>query len=226
VTRLPRGLYAITPDTDDTRWLLEAVEAAITGGACALQYRNKLARRELQYEQARALKDVCRARGVPLIVNDHLDLMLGVDADGLHLGSSDGSIRHARDRLGSGKLLGASCYNRLDAALEAVRMGADHVAFGSFFPSGSKPTAVQAPASLLREARLRLEVPLVAIGGITTENAPELIAAGADALAIIGALFGAPDPGEAARQFAALFSARNRDPAVHETGRLGAPRLV
>ena len=202
------GLYAVTPDTDDTRRLLEKVEAVLDGGARLVQYRSKIAGPELRYVQARAVLALCRARRVPLIINDHLDLALDADADGLHVGKDDGSVREARKKLGPGKLLGASCYNRIDAALEAAEAGADHVAFGSFFPSGSKPDAVRAPLELLREARRRLRVPVVAIGGITPDNAGELIAAGADAVAVIAAIFEAPDTGAAARRFHALFRQR------------------
>jgi len=200
------GLYAVTPDLDDTALLLERVEAALSGGARVLQYRNKSAGAALRQAQAQALFDVCRRYRVPLIINDHLELALALDADGLHLGDGDGSVRRARERLGPGKLLGASCYNRLDAALDAERAGADHVAFGSFFASDSKPGAVRAPLALLREAKQRLRLPVVAIGGVTLDNASQVISAGADSVAVIAALFGAPDVVFAARRFQSLFS--------------------
>ena len=206
MTRPLRGLYAVTPDTENTSGLLKAVEAVVSVGACALQYRNKRASPELRQAQARALSAICRAHGVPLIINDHLDLALQIDADGLHLGDADGSVSQARSRLGPGKLLGVSCYNRLELAIDAARLGADYVAFGSFFASGSKPAAVRAPITLLREARQRLGLPLIAIGGITVENASRLFAEGADAVAVIGALFDSPDPGAAATRFAAIVS--------------------
>jgi thiamine-phosphate pyrophosphorylase len=199
------GLYAVTPDLADTAELLAKVEAALAGGARVLQYRNKSASAALRLEQARTLLARCRERRVPLIINDDLDLATALDADGLHLGSEDGALAAARLRLGPGKLLGASCYNRLDHALAAARDGADYVAFGSFFPSSVKPGAVHAPLALLREAKQRLALPVVAIGGITLDHARQLIAAGADGVAVISALFGAPDIRAAARQFDALF---------------------
>ena len=202
------GLYAVTPDGDDTPALIAAVEAALAGGARLLQYRNKPAPAALRLSQASALLVLCRKHRVPLVINDHLDLALAVSADGLHLGAEDGSLAAARARLGPERILGASCYDRLDAALEAERLGADYVAFGSFFTSSVKPGAVHAPLALLREAKRRLSVPVVAIGGITLENAPRLIAAGADGVAVISALFGADDVGLAARRFSALFAAR------------------
>lgn len=206
-----RGLYAVTPDIADTAELLVKVEAALAGGAGLLQYRNKTASAALRLEQARALRAPCRKRGVPLIINDHLELATAVDADGLHLGSEDGRLAEARARLGPDKLLGASCHDRLENALDAVRAGASYVAFGSFFASSLKPDAVRAPIALLREAKRRLPVPVVAIGGITLDNAPQLIAAGADALAVISALFSAPDIRTAAQRFSALFPGREQE---------------
>jgi thiamine-phosphate pyrophosphorylase len=214
VKRAISGLYAVTPDLADTPALIAAAEAALAGGARLLQYRNKPASAALRLTQARALLALCRKYRVPLIINDRLDLALEVPADGVHLGAEDGPLATARARLGPARILGASCYDRLEAALEAERLGADYVAFGSFFPSGVKPDAVRAPLALLREARRRLSVPVVAIGGITLENAPQLVAAGADSLAVISALFDAHDVALAARRFSALFAAR--EPATRD----------
>jgi len=206
VTRGISGLYAVTPDVADTPRLIASAQAALAGGARLLQYRNKSAAPALRLTQARALLALCRKFRVPLIVNDHPDLALAVDADGVHLGADDGSLAAARAQLGPARLLGASCYDRLELALEAERLGADYVAFGSFYPSRVKPGAVRAPLALLREARRRLSIPVVAIGGITHENAPQLIAAGAHSLAVVSALFDADDVRLAARRFSALFA--------------------
>lgn len=200
-----RGLYAVTPDIADTAELRAKVEAALGGGVALVQYRNKTANRELRALQAATLRALCRGRGVPLIINDYLDLVEAVDADGLHVGKDDTMLPQARARLGPGKLLGASCYDRLENAVAAVQAGADYVAFGSFFASSVKPDTVRASLTLLREARQSLGLPIVAIGGITLENAPQLIAAGADAVAVISALFSAPDIRSAAERFADLF---------------------
>lgn len=211
VTPAIRGLYAITPDTADTGSLVRLADAAFAGGARLLQYRNKSAGAALRLEQARALAPLCRRHGAPLIINDHLALALEVGAEGLHLGAEDGSVGEARARLGPGRLLGVSCYRSIDTALEAARLGADYVAFGGFHPSPVKPGAAvggRTPLSLLGEAKGRLAVPVVAIGGITPENAPALVAAGADSVAVITALFAAPDVTAAARRFAALFGDR------------------
>lgn len=200
------GLYAVTPDVSDTPDLLAAVEAALAGGARLLQYRNKSAGAALRLSQGRALRALCRKYQVPLIINDHLDLALALDADGLHLGAEDGSLTAARARLGPERILGASCYDRLELGREAERLGVDYVAFGSFFPSSVKPGAVCAPLALLGNAQRQLSTPVVAIGGITLDNAPQLIAGGADGVAVISALFGADDVKLAARRFSALFS--------------------
>ncbi len=202
---LPRGLYAITPDDPDTVRLTARVEAAIAGGAAIVQYRNKAANAAKRREQALALQPLCRAAGVPFIVNDDLALALAVDADGLHLGGDDGDLAAARAQLGPDKLLGASCYNRMELALEARERGADHIAFGAMYPSSIKPDAVRAPLTLFGQAATAVGLPAVAIGGITLDNAPSIIRAGAHAIAVISALFDAPDVSERARAFTRLF---------------------
>jgi thiamine-phosphate pyrophosphorylase len=202
-------LYAITPDEPDTDALLRKVAQAIAGGARLVQYRNKAAASELRLAQARALMELCRPQGVPLIVNDHLDLALAVDADGLHLGADDGNVASARRALGQNRMLGASCYNRFELAVAARDAGADHVAFGAAFASPTKPGAVSAPHALYARARAELGLPVVAIGGITADNAAEVIGAGAQAVAVITDLFSAADITAAARRYQALF-----DPSV------------
>ena len=200
------GLYAVTPDLADTELLCRKVEAALAGGAKILQYRNKTTSPELRREQAARLQALCRKRGVPFIVNDDIELAVALGADGVHLGKDDGPARAARDRIGESMLLGISCYDSLARADAALAEGADHIAFGAAFPSRVKPNAVHASAALFAQARARYRVPIVAIGGITVDNAPALIAAGVDAIAVISALFDAPDVEHAASSFTALFS--------------------
>jgi thiamine-phosphate pyrophosphorylase len=200
-----RGLYAITPDESDTVRLVRKVRKALAGGARMLQYRNKSADATLRREQSVALLALCRAARVPFIINDDLDLASALGADGVHLGRDDIPVAAARARLDKEKLLGVSCYDRLDLAVDARNVGADYVAFGSAFPSTTKPGAPQAPLSLYREAKAHLGLPIVAIGGITPENARVVIRAGADAVAVISGLFGAPDVERRARQFARMF---------------------
>lgn len=200
------GLYAVTPDDDDTGRLLTRIKAALAGGAALVQYRNKRAPAALRREQAGAVLALCRRHRVPLLINDHLDLALALDADGVHLGGDDGSAATARAALGPNRLIGISCYNGMNQALAAERDGADYIAFGSFFASAIKPDAVRAPLDLLVEAKHRLSLPIAAIGGITLDNAPQLIAAGADMVAVISALFDAADIQDAARQFNQLFN--------------------
>lgn len=199
------GLYVITPDEWDTAKLLRKVRLALLGGTRVVQYRNKTADRALQLEQAGALRELTREFAVPLIVNDDVALAVQVDAEGVHLGGADGSVTDARAVLADGKIVGVSCYNRLALAHEAVRQGANYVAFGSFFASTVKPGAVVAAQGLLQQARRELNVPIVAIGGITAHNGVQLLEAGADALAVISAVFAAPDIESAAKEFSNLF---------------------
>jgi len=204
-----RGLYAVTPDEPDIGSLARKVRKALAGGVRILQYRNKSANAALRREQGTALLALCREARIPFVINDDLDLARAIRADGLHLGRDDVSIAVARAQLGEDKLLGVSCYDRLELALAAREAGADYVAFGSAFPSSTKPEATRAPLSLYREARARLDLPIVAIGGITTENAHNVIEAGADAVAVISALFDSPDVEAAARGFSRLFDKKN-----------------
>lgn len=200
-----KGIYAVTPDIADTDLLIKKVEAALAGGVNVLQYRNKQANHKLQTQQARALLPLCRQYNVPLIINDSVKLCLTLDADGVHLGADDGNLTEVRARLGNNKILGASCYNRFDLALSAQNQGADYVAFGACFASKTKPNAPVADLSLFSQARAQLAISTVAIGGINLQNAPQVIEAGADAIAIIQAIFAADDVKLASQQFSDLF---------------------
>jgi thiamine-phosphate pyrophosphorylase len=190
-----RGLYAVTPEAPD---VVARVARALEGGIALLQYRRK--RRDL--DEAREIAALARRYGVPLIVNDDVELALELGAQGAHLGREDGELRAARRRL-SGRILGASCYNDAELARRAVEAGADYVAFGSVFASPTKPSALRAPLGLFA---IDLQVPLCAIGGITLENAPQVIAAGADLLAVVSDLFDAPDIAGRAAQYRRLFA--------------------
>jgi len=201
-----RGLYAIadTQFLDDAQ-LVPAVEAAIAGGARVVQYRDKKHPPDIRRRHAKKISDLCRRHGVPFLVNDDVALAMETGADGMHLGRDDLPLAQAREQLGADSLIGVSCYNELERALTAQQQGANYVAFGSFFPSRTKPEAVRATPELLREARLRLNIPIVAIGGITPENGAALIEAGADMLAVIEGVFAQPDIHAAARRYAQLF---------------------
>jgi len=199
-----RGLYAVTPECSDTPVLLRDVANILKGGCRWLQYRDKTARAALRRERAEALQALCRAHGAALLINDDVALAQAVGAAGVHLGRDDGELSAARALLGPGRIIGASCYADLAAAQQAVAQGADYVAFGAVFASPTKPEAVQAPLSLLGQAR-RLGRPVCAIGGITLDNAPEIIAAGADLLAVISDLFTAPLLAERAAAYQSLF---------------------
>lgn len=201
-----RGLYAITPDGLPDDVLLARVEAALRGGARLLQYRDKQSTPSQRERVAPMVRALCRRYDTGFIVNDDLELALSVDADGVHLGGSDGDLLAARRALGPGKLLGASCYADFDLARAAVAAGADYVAFGAVYPSPTKPQAVRASLDLFARCRAELKTPACAIGGITLDNAPALVAAGADLLAVITDLFAAPDIESQARAFQTLFA--------------------
>jgi thiamine-phosphate pyrophosphorylase len=202
-----RGLYAIT-DGAKLPALVAAVESAIRGGAQLVQYRDKSADRHRRLDEGNALLELCHGHGVLLIINDDVVLATEVGADGVHLGRDDGRIEDARVRLGPRAVIGVSCYDSLERAVQAAHDGADYVAFGSFFGSVNKPTAVRAPLTLLVEARRRLDIPLCAIGGITPQNGAELVAAGADMLAAISGVFATADVELSAKAYSELFKQR------------------
>lgn len=199
------GLYLLTRETADTDALIAGVAAAINGGARVVQYRDKSHDPLRRRQQASELAALCRRHHVVLIINDDVELALIVDAAGVHLGEHDGSVADARLRLGPDRIIGVSCYDQLAAAERAVAEGADYVAFGAFFPSNTKPLARRAAPEVLRDAR-RQPVPAVAIGGIDASNAAFLIESGASAVAVLGAVWDAPDMGAAAQAISSLFS--------------------
>ena len=189
-----RGLYALTPDTPAPEVGLQYAAAALQGGARILQYRDKTGDTVRQRTMVHSLREMTRTAGALLIINDSVPLALAVDADGVHLGLDDGDLSEARRALGADKILGASCYADFELARDAVRAGADYVAFGAVFASPTKPHAVRASLELFARCRDELNVPSCAIGGITLENAPALIAAGADMLAVITDIFQSANP--------------------------------
>ncbi|MGL5630818.1 MAG: thiamine phosphate synthase [Azovibrio sp.] len=183
------GLYAITPDWADTAQLLKGVEAALTGGCRWLQYRDKTSTPAKQEARAHALAELCHRFNTVLIINDNISLAQKVNAAGVHLGKEDSSIKTARTQLGPNAIIGVSCYQDFALAEQAATAGANYIAFGAVYPSPTKPEAPQAPLGLFAQARKTLNIPCCAIGGITLQNAPALIAAGASMLAVITDLF-------------------------------------
>lgn len=196
-------MYAITDGPRDD--LLAAARAALQGGAALLQYRDKTHDAGRRLREARALAALCAEFGVPLVVNDDVQLALTSGASGVHLGADDGSIADARGLLGDAAIIGASCHDSLQRAAEAAAAGASYLAFGAFFPSSTKPGARHATPTLLRKAR-SFGLPRVAIGGITPDNGGPLIAAGADFLAVVSGVFASPDIRAAAQRYAMLFA--------------------
>ena len=206
---LLRGLYAITPDGVDAKARVQMVSAALKGGARLIQYRQKNVGPRDQAMQARELNELCLASGAALIINDNVELAQQINAAGVHLGRDDMNVNEARRVLGTNKIIGVSCYNQMALAEAAVASGADYLAFGAFFPSQIKPHAVRAELALIVEAKKKFNVPIVAIGGISLQNAPQLIAAGADAVAVISDLFHAPNITAQANAFQQLFSEKD-----------------
>ena len=202
--RLRRGLYLVTREEPDDGRLLAIVAAALAGGAVAVQYRDKSDDVARRLRQARALVAACAAHDAPLIVNDDPALAHAAAAAGVHLGEHDAPLGHARALLGPHALIGVSCYDDLDRARAAARAGADYVAFGAFHASPTKPAARRAGLGLLAGSA-GLGVPRVAIGGINADNAAPLVAAGVELVAVISAIWDAPDPKAAARSIARLF---------------------
>jgi len=198
-----RGLYAITQtDNKSGDAIIAEVAAAILGGAVVVQYRDKNPGDALFL--ARELVKTCHRHKVPLIINDDVELAARAGADGVHIGKEDGAIAEARKQLGNDAIIGVSCYNFVEQALDAQGQGATYVAFGRFFPSSSKPLAAPAQLETLQQAKGLLDIPIVAIGGILPENGAQLLAAGADLLAVIGGLFDS-QPEQSARAYQALF---------------------
>ncbi|EGF30518.1 Thiamin-phosphate pyrophosphorylase [Oxalobacteraceae bacterium IMCC9480] len=199
------GLYLVTPDWDDTERLLHVTEQALLGGAALVQYRHKTATAAQRLEQATALLALCRRHARPLIINDHADLCIALDADGLHVGGTDASVAQMRALLGPDKLIGASCYGDLQLALSAQRSGASYIAFGGFYPSRVKQYPVTTAPDILAQARAVIDLPVVVIGGMTVDNARPLVALGAQMVAAISSVYGADAPQLAAREIATLF---------------------
>lgn len=202
-----RGVYAITaPELLPGNLLYDRVEAALTAGLCLLQYRNKRASREQQLAEVRQLLTLCQRYDTPLLINDDPQLCLQAGADGVHLGQSDATLTQARALLGRDAIIGVTCHNDLDRALQAQTDGASYVAFGRFYPSNTKPQAPPADTAVLSQAKARLRLPIVAIGGINADNGSPLVSAGADMLAAIHYLFAHPDVSERVRRLNACFS--------------------
>lgn len=200
------GLYAITDEALTPKATMPAqVAAALKGGARIIQLRDKTSPKAALIELATKLKALCEAHEALFVINDRIDLARAIQAHGVHLGEDDGGIQEAREMLGSDAIVGISCYGDLARAQAMQAAGADYVAFGSFFSSPTKPHSAVVSPSVLQEGQKRLQVPLCAIGGITAENAPPLIEAGADMLAVISDLWRAPDIVSRAHTYQRLF---------------------
>jgi len=200
-----KGLYAITPDSADLNTLIQKTKSAIEGGAFMVQYRSKIQDRDVKMQQCAAILRLCREHNVPCIVNDDVEMCRILEADGVHLGEKDDNIAEVRHILGEDAIIGSSCYDQLDRAKSAQKEGASYVAFGAMFPTSTKPNAPRASLALLKEAKREIEIPIVAIGGITVNNAHDVIKTGIDAIAVITSLYEAKSIKETAETFAKMF---------------------
>lgn len=205
-----RQLYAITQDEPDTEKMLSDVQAALDGGAAVIQYRNKTASDTLRYQQASQLLALTHQYHVPLIINDDAQLACDIGAAGAHIGETDGNFASLRKHFPKPFILGVSCYHDIRLAINAINRGADYIAFGRFFVSKTKPGNVMADLSLIHNIKAQYTIPVVGIGGITVDNAPSLIEAGIDSIAVIAGLFSAPDIRHEARCFSELFGPQCR----------------
>ena len=200
------GLYAITPDLNHTNDLLNKTRQVLEGGVKLVQYRNKSANESLRREQAKLLLSLCREYNALLIINDHLEIAIEIDADGVHVGKNDVSVSTAKNQLGQNKIVGTSCYNQLDLAMQAQKDGADYIAFGAFFSSLTKPNAVSVSISLVNQAQKALSIPIVGIGGIQLTNARTVIQSGCAAIAVCHDLFQAENIKATAEHYVQLFA--------------------
>ena len=199
------GLYAITPDSADLNTLIRKTQLAIEGGAFMVQYRSKILNRDVKMQQCDAILRLCREYDVPCIVNDDVEMCRVLNADGVHLGENDDNIAEVRHILGEDSIIGSSCYDQLDRAKQAQKEGASYVAFGAMFPTPTKPNAPRATLELLREAKREIQIPIIAIGGITMNNAHDVIETGIDAIAVITSLYESNAIKETAEIFSQMF---------------------
>lgn len=197
-----RGVYAITDcDNLPTEKLLSVTEIILRGGITALQYRDKSGDPDKRKREAAELRRLCSRHGCLFIINDDLELAVTAASDGVHLGREDHDCKSAREILGRRAIIGVSCYDSLETAQAAERIGADYVAFGSFFPSPSKRNTVTAEPDIIRRAKAEISLPVAAIGGITPANCRTLIEHGADMLAAISSIYQAEDPYATVKEF-------------------------
>lgn len=202
------GLYGITDQKlmPDLNSMLTQVESSLKGGTRIIQYRDKTSDEKQRLQQACALNELCKSYQIPLLINDDVELAKKCEAAGVHLGQSDGCVNAAREVLGPAAVIGVTCHDSLEFALQAESEGADYVAFGAFFPSKTKPNAKPAPLGLIKEVKAQVQLPIVAIGGISVDNAEQIISAGADMVAVVHALYAQPDIQATAEQFHQLFN--------------------
>lgn len=181
------GIYAITPNKTPNLDLIK--RTIIRHNIGILQYRHKTTDALVKLSEAKQLQQLCCQYNTLFIINDDIDLARKINADGVHLGKNDGSIRYARQQLSENAIIGISCYNKIDLAQNAQNQGANYVAFGVLFPSPTKPDTPHCSLDIIKQAKQILDIPVVGIGGIDFQNQQHAFDAGCDAVAMISALF-------------------------------------
>jgi len=208
------SVYLVTDESlSASRSTVEIVERAIEGGVDVVQLREKGTSARRRYELGGKVRELTRAADVPLVVNDRIDLAAAIDADGVHLGDDDLPVAVARERLGPEAIVGRSV-STPEAAREAERSGADYLGVGAVYGTSSKETTPEQSnigLDRVRSIRAATDLPFVGIGGVTPENAADVVAAGADGVAVISAITGAEDPEAATRRLAAAVEGVSAD---------------
>ena len=205
-----QGLYVIVDaDCIGTEEIHSATHEVLSAGVKIIQYRDKINNQNKRFNIAKQLRELTQQYSCILIINDDIKLTKMVEADGVHLGKHDDSIVKARKKLGNYKIIGASCYNNYENAQQAINASADYIAFGSFYPSSTKPNALKANLELLKRAKQDFDLPICAIGGISHKNVPELMKAGADMIAVISSIFNTSSPMQAVQEYLSIIQAEN-----------------
>lgn len=202
-----KGLYVITEHEQlGFTEVLSRTELILQSGIVALQYRNKFADTRQKLFEARQLQSLCKRYATLFVINDDVELAIELQSDGIHIGREDPGCMTTRSRVGKNMLVGVSCYNDLNLAEAACSCGADYIAFGAMFPTSSKANTSKASPDIIKTAKQRYNLPVVAIGGITPENCRPVLKAGADMLAVISSVYLATDPPSVVNHFNQLIN--------------------
>lgn len=208
MNNLDLSLYLVTNNSEDEEKFLNIIEESLKGGVSVVQLREKKAETLDFYNLALKVKEITQKYNVPLIINDRIDIALAIDADGVHVGQSDMPAKTARSMIGEDKILGVSAAN-IKEAKKAQRDSADYIGVGAVYPTNTKDDATSVPKKELKEIVKSVDIPVVAIGGITQENVHELNDCGIDGLSVVSAIMEAKNPKIASKNLLKEFKAKN-----------------